>query len=486
VRFPIIEPLGGALKRATLVVLATVAVMVVAAPARAQLGPPPVLPPLPTLPPLRESSPPDPADAPMAPADERETPAAEAPSSTIVDAAALEQRLAQSELLVKNSQPLVTIGGYVDIGYFVPGGNNGAGYVEDYGHLRFPAYGGFGWVFLGDILAPAVNSRGEVADLGNAPGVDRYDTINSGGAPGFIANEINVTLRSALTPTALVTASLNFTPRSGNNFSLGDVFDADLAQVEWLPTDSQRTSIFVGKTDSVLGIEYRDRKSDKRFGITPSLMARYTTGTALGVKVRSKFGDGDWLVLAAALTNGSNTIEMWHFYDEIDSNAGKTASGRLSVRLPLPFWLEFGASGSFGPQDRATDTAHPMWFVGGDMLAHLGGRVDLKAQYLRGSADGESAQGVYGLRLHGGGYLEADIMLSSSFGIIGRGEYRDALVWLGTERAYLTKGWRATGGLRWVMTTRAVLKAEYLHNGEYGGIPQIDDDVFTTSLVLSL
>ncbi len=36
------------------------------------------------------------------------------------------------------------------------------------------------------------------------------------------------------------------------------------------------------------------------------------------------------------------------------------------------------------------------------------------------------------------------------------------------------------------MTTRAVLKAEYLRNGEYGGIPQIDDDVFTTSLVLSL
>ena len=184
----------------------------------------------------------------------------------------------------------VTVGGYLDIGYFVPGGNNGAGYVEDFGHTRFPAYGGFGWVFLGDILAPAVNSRGEVADLGTAPGVDRYDTINSRGAPGFIVNEINVTLRSALTPTALVTASIDFTPRTGNNFSLGDVYDADIAQVEWLPTESQRTSIFVGKTDSVLGIEYRDRKSDKRFGITPSLIARYTTGTALGVKVRSKFG----------------------------------------------------------------------------------------------------------------------------------------------------------------------------------------------------
>jgi hypothetical protein len=479
------KPLGELVQRATCVALAiAVAVIAASPPARAQVAPPPALP---TLPPLPEMPPEPLLDSPLPPsgAPPSDEPAPEAPPPAFIDNAALEQRLAQSEQLVKNSQPTVTLGGYLDVGYFVPGGNNGAGYVEDFGHLRFPSLGGVGWVFLGDILAPAVNSRGEVADLGPAPGVDRFDTINSRGAPGFIVNEINVTLRSAITPTALATASINFTPRTGNNFSLGDLYDADIAQVEWLPTASQRTSIFVGKTDSVLGIEYRDRKSDKRFGITPSLIARYTTGTALGVKVRSKFGDGDWLVLAAAATNGSNTIEMWHFYDEIDSNAGKTGSARLSLRLPLPFWLELGASGSYGPQDRATDTAHPMWFVGGDMLAHMGGHVDLKAEYLHGAADGEGRQ-VYGLRLHGGGYLEADVMLTSTLGIVGRGEYRDALVWLGTDRAYLTKSWRATGGVRWVMSSRAVFKAEYLHNGEYGGISQIPDDVFTTSLVLSL
>ena len=66
------------------------------------------------------------------------------------------------------------------------------------------------------------------------------------------------------------------------------------------------------------------------------------------------------------------------------------------------------------------------------------------------------------------------------------GEYRDAFVWLGTDRAYLTKSWRATAGLRCVLTARAVLKAEYLHNGEYGGIPAIRNDVFTTSFVLGL
>jgi hypothetical protein len=405
---------------------------------------------------------------------------AESPATTVVDTAAFEARLAQSEQLVRQNQPIVTVGGYLDVGYFFPQGN-GAGYIEDYGHLLFPQYAGqFGWVFLGDILAPAVNSRGEVADLGDAPGVDRYDSINSRGAPGFIINELNLRLRSALTPTALVTASLNFTPRTGSNFSLGDVFDLDIAQIEWLPTESQRTSLFVGKVDSVIGIEYRQRKADKRFGIVPTLIARYTTGTALGLKFRTKFGSNDWLVLAGALTNGSFTWEMFHFYDEIDSNRGKTASGRIAIRLPLD--LEIGFSGSWGPQDRATDTAHPMWFIGPDLMWHLG-HVELQAQWLKGAAAGEGAAGVYGLQLHGGGYVELDTMVTPSFGFLLRGEYRDAFVWLDTERAYLTKVWRAVGGLRFVITPRAVLKAEYLHNGEYGGIPQIADDVFTTSLV---
>jgi hypothetical protein len=407
---------------------------------------------------------------------------ADTSAGVVLDNAAFEQRLAQSEALVRNNQPTVQVSGYVDFGYFVPQGN-GSGYVEDFGHVYFPQYGGqFGWVFLGDILAPAVNTRGEVADLGPAPGVTRFDSVNSRGAPSFILNEVNLVLRSALTPTALITASVNFTPRTGSDFALGDSFDVDIAQVEWLPTDSQRTSIFVGKMDPVFGIEYRDRKSDRRFGITPSLISRYTTGTALGLKLRTKFGTGDWLVLAIALTNGSNTTEQFHFYDEIDSNAGKTASGRLAIRV-LPLAIEIGASGSAGPQDRATDTQHLMWFYGFDLMGHWG-PVELKGQWMTGHADGEAAQGVYGLDLHQGAYLELDAMLTSSLGILGRGEFRDAFVWLGDQRAYVTKVWRATMGVRCVLTPRAVFKAEYLLNGEYDGIPPIADNVFTTSLVM--
>ncbi len=403
----------------------------------------------------------------------------------------LQARVDQLQQLVTNRQPRVIVGGYIDFGFYATEGN-GSGIVRDQGNVYFPQYAGkYGWVFLGDILAPAINSRGEVPDLGDATGaVPRYDPIHSGGAPGFIVNEINMKLTAGLGQSAVATASLNFTPRSGSNFSLGDVFDADIAQLEWMPTRSQKTSIFVGKFDSVLGIEYRERKSDQRYGITPSLISRYTTGTALGVKVRSKFGPDDMLVLAGAVTNGSFTTEQFFFYNETDTNLGKTASGRISLHPPIPLDMELGTSGMYGPQDRSPNDDGKMWFWGVDYQLHLR-RADLRAEYLRGASPGDAVNQVYGLQLHGGGYVELAAYLAAHFGVIGRIEYRDAFITLGdpnapggADRAYLTKGWRATGGVHVNFSDRIILKAEYLHNGEYGGVPQIKDDVFTSSLVL--
>jgi hypothetical protein len=413
----------------------------------------------------------------------------------------LENRLDQTRQIATARRPIVSVSGYVDAGFFATSGN-GVGIVQDAGPATARAYpeymNRYAWVFLGDILATAVNSRGEAADLGDFAGIDRFDSVNSNGAPGFIINEVNLTLNAALSQSALATASVNFIPRSGHDFSIGDFIEVDIAQLEWLPFPSGKTSIFVGKFDSVLGIEYRERKANQRFGITPSLIARYTTGTPIGLKLRSKFLD-DRVVFAAALTNGSSTTEQFHFYDEIDSNAGKTGSGRLSVK-PLPgLDLEIGVSGEYGAQDRALDSLDPMWFWGVDLLGHLG-PVDVKAQYLRGHSDGERADRVYdpnnrpyGLDLKHGGYLELDWMITPIVGLYGRGDLRDALVWLGNpasttgtgaDRLYITKEWRATGGVRAVINEHIVLKAEYLHNGEYGRIPQIANDVFTSSLLL--
>jgi hypothetical protein len=409
----------------------------------------------------------------------------------------LEQRLADTQDLVLRRRAPVTASGYVDFGFFAAQGN-GTGVIQDLGPPAaryFPAYADrYGWVFLGDLLAPAVNSRGEAADLGDLPGVDRFDSIHSGGAPGFILNEVNLTLNAAVGASALATASLDFLPRSGTEFRLGDVFEVDLAQLEWMPGTRRRTSIFVGKMESVIGIEYRERKASQRFGITPSLLARYTTGTPLGLKIRSKLGDDDWLILAAAVTNGSSTIETFHFYDEVDSNAGKTASARVAVAPSRR--LEVGVSGQYGAQDHALDSHDPLWFAGVDLQAHLG-PLEVKGQWLTGRGTGETGRlydtphRPYGLRLNRGAYLEGDLMLTPVIGVLARADLRDALVWLGNpdapggaERLYITKGWRATAGVRVVPSEHIVVKAEFLHNGEYGGIPLIRDDVFTSSLVL--
>jgi len=468
----------------------------------------PVLPPFPALPPLPPPVEAEPAAEPVQAA----APTAEAldaaePPPTVEDLQRqmneLQARLAQTREIATLRRPIVTVGGYVDFGFFVPQGT-GVGVIQDQGPSRvFPQYANkYAWVFLSDLLAPTVNSRGEAASLGNFPGVNRFDSVDSTGAPSFIANEVNLRLDAAVARNAIATASVNFMPRTGRDFSIGDFMEVDLAQVEWMPGTTGRTSIFVGKFESVVGIEYRDRKSTERFGVTPSLIARYTTGTPMGIKVRSKLGESERVVIAAALANGSSTTEQFHFYDEIDSNAGKTASGRLSVR-PFPSdLLELGVSGEWGPQDHALDSTQDLWFWGIDLLAHVttpgGGSLDMKGQFLKGGAPGQIGAPAdpnhepYGLKLHYGGYLELDWMALPELGFLLRGEVRDADIWLGdpnslggAERLYITREWRLTAGVRVVVNQHVAIKGEYLHNGEYGGIPQIPNDVLTSSLVLS-
>ena len=108
--------------------------------------------------------------------------------------AELRERLKRSEDAERNTKSPLTIGGYADLGFFVPRGNGGAGWVRDAGNVQFPEYAGFAWTFLGDILATPVNTRGEAADLGEAPGRDRFDSVDSNGAAGFIVNELNLRL----------------------------------------------------------------------------------------------------------------------------------------------------------------------------------------------------------------------------------------------------------------------------------------------------
>ena len=125
-----------------------------------------------------------------------------------------------------------------------------------------------------------------------------------------------------------------------------------------------------------------------------------------------------------------------------------------------------------------------MWFVGGD-LQYLGVNYALKAQIMKGKSPGLFDQGVWGLELNWSGYAEINWLPFAHFGFIVRGEFRDAMVTLGTDRLYLTKQARFTGGIRVVINPHMVVKAEYLHNEEYGGITAFDNDVATSSMVLA-
>jgi hypothetical protein len=285
--------------------------------------------------------------------------------------------------------------------------------------------------------------------------------------------------------------SVNFVPRSGHDFALGDFLDVDLAEMEYVVTDDGNTSFWAGKTMPVFGIEYKDRKSDQRFGITPSLIQRYTSGPQLGLKFRSKLAH-EWLIVAGSVTNNSSGTEQFHFQSEIDKNSGKTLNGRVALSIPISTLmhsplgdkLELGGSGEWGPQDWATDNSGDIWFLGAD-LQYLSNNFMLKAQWIRGKAPGTPDGTAFSLNLHDSGYVELNLLVLPQLGFLGRAEQRDAFVAQGMTRAYLTKERRYTGGVRFIFNPHVVLKAEYLHNQEYGGIAQIKDDIFTTSLVLA-
>ncbi len=407
-----------------------------------------------------------------------------------------ESRIEQLEAQILQLQertskpPRVTFTGYADVGFFVPNGNDGVGWQRDVGFQQFPELADqFAWVFVGDILGTPVNSRGEAASLGDAPAAARFDSVNSSGAPSFIANEINMRTEVMLASSAFLRTSINFVPRTGSDFALGDFFDVDVAEVEWVVIDG--TSIFVGKMMPVFGIEYKERWSDQRFGITPSLVQRYTSGPQLGFKVRSKLFN-DWLIIAVAGTNGAPTTEQFHFYSEIDTNSGKTINGRIAVNLPIGDLieavfgdtLEIGFSGVWGPQDRASNNDGSTWFLGAD-LTYRSANFAVKAQLIFGNSDGQAEERVWSLDLNNSGYVEVNWLVMPWLGVIVRGDLRNADVALTNERIYITRSWRLTGGLKAVFNQHIQVKAEYLHNGEFGEVRSFDNDIFTSSLVLS-
>jgi hypothetical protein len=390
------------------------------------------------------------------------------------------------------------IGGYVDMGAFVTTGN-GAGTRTDDAGLYFPQFIGKvpgSWVFWGDPLSTQINSRGDVADTGESRAVV-FDPINSRGKSTMLVNAVNLALFSGIGESAQLNASIDFVPRARDisdpaGLFVGDFIDVKLAYAEWRPKiEAFDLMLQAGKFDSVLGFEYRSLESPDRVGVTPSLICRYTCGRPTGLKARAQFLD-QALVANVAVTNGSHFSEGFVFASETDTNHVKTVAGRLSYQFAKK--VEVGVSGAWGAQDFQPDDGVYQWHWGGDIHVEIED-LEFTGEIVHGRAKGEWTPGeprcdVAPCLKYTGAYGQTAYRLTNTFVPYVRIDWRDATHWSGASFVYLSQLARATVGVRAEIGTRVIAKIEATKNRELNDdfgiipVPQIPNDVLTSSLVI--
>lgn len=423
----------------------------------------------------------------------------EEPGPTLEDVAAQQAYLTQQ---VEKLLPLRRfITGYLDVGFFAVGGD-GSGIRSDVGHVHFPEFDGVlpgSWVFMGDPLSTAVNSRGEPASLGDSRAI-RFDSLDTDGGPSFAVNSLGLSINAGVGERILMTADVDLVPRDrdigdpGGHF-LGDYIDLKRAYAQYqVPGLDWPLYLVAGKSHSLIGSEYATGDAPNRLTVTPSLICRYTCGNPIGLKALARLFD-DKLTVTAALTNGSYFISSFPFHDEIDDNAPLTGGARVTYedRLPLPdgeeLIVKVGIAGALGPQDGQPDLDVLQWQYSADLSLEWD-RLILTAQYVEGDVEGKTAamsaaacdltpcldfRGAFGsLAWYPKGWLTPYL----------RVDWRDSLHRGGVDFVYISELMRATVGTRFDISHWVIAKVEYIANRELGRIPQFANDVFASSLVL--
>lgn len=419
--------------------------------------------------------------------------------STERDNAQLREQLKRAGEAAQTPRPAARalagrIGGYADVGFFWAGGD-GSGIRPDTGSVHFPEYEGIvpdTWVFMGDPLSTAINTRGEPADTQESRAVV-FDPVNNAGKSSFIANAFNLAVFASAGENFTFEGLIDFVPRGrdvsqAEGLFVGDFVDVKLVYVKYtVPAKRVRLSLYAGKFDPVFGYEYRAQESPDRMTITPSLLCRYTCGRPVGIKARLEMLQDRALVFNFSTTNGSNFSERFAFYNEVDTNDFKTLSGRLSYRIPVGAGLDIGSSGSFGAQDLQPSDNTYQWQYGFDLHLDIAG-VDLTGEFLQGRVAGQSEAGEPRCG------LAPCLRFLATYGQVGyralnwlmpyiRVDWRDALHQSGASFVYISDLVRITPGVRFDINAYLVAKLEYTVNRELGRIPQFANDVFTSSLV---
>jgi hypothetical protein len=384
----------------------------------------------------------------------------------------------------------VVLNGYVDVG-FANAQGNGTSFPP--GDTRLPADYGV------DPFQTAVNSRGDVAST-DSRGLFTNGFLPSsmgiGGRPSFMLNAGVFDLKyNAPGAPLMVFTRLAVLPRFNET---GDATRAILEQAfgRIVPLDSVELAVSVGKFDSVFGIEYLDNQSNIRTGVTPSLIARYTTGQSVGAKVFYRLQLAPlWsaLSLNVAATNSGTFVEALQTPD-ISLTGTPVGSARLGYELNLPkVQVKVGASGMYGPRNDQDDRAATQRALGVDLRVAVAGvylnaeAIDVRedpggpktnagGQFLLASwfhARGFYAQLAWGLAL--------DVGPLRKVTPYARYEMRNATF----EGFTPVTVDRFTAGLRLDVWDSLIVKAEVLVNRELAGAPEVANDVGTASVVYS-
>jgi len=383
--------------------------------------------------------------------------------------------------------------GYVDVG-FANAEGNGTSFSPD--DTRLPADYGV------DPFATAVNSRGDVAstDAGGrfTNGFLPY-SMGIGGRPSAFINTVSFDLLYAPRSTPVsVFSRVQLLPRFSRQTGSETRLFLEQAFGKVSPFSTVELSLSVGRFDSVFGIEYLENQANLRTGITPSLVARYTTGTGLGAKAFYRLQIAPlWsaLSLNVAATNGGTFVAALQ-PQEISLTGRPVGSGRLGYELNTPvLQLKLGGSGLYGPRNDQGDPKTLQKAFGADARLYLLG-LSLAGEYVHvdeergpgndkstgaGAQTGASAFHVRGFYVWAAYELPLQAGFLHRVTIYGRYDHRHA--WFEGFLPVTVQRW--TGGLRLDLWETLALKGEYLRNLEGGGAPPVPNDVIAASAVFS-
>jgi hypothetical protein len=384
------------------------------------------------------------------------------------------------------------INGYGDIGFAAAQGDGTSFAPFD---TRIPAD------YVTDPFATAVNSRGDVASTSTTRFVNGFlpRSMNIGGQPSFMLNTFDVDIKYVpATAPILLFSRFQLLPRfdstNGNNTRV--IVEQAFARIA--PLASQELALSVGKFDSVFGIEYQQNESNLRTNVTPSLIARYTTGQSLGLKAFfRKQIPAAWsaVSLNVSATNGGTLVESLSPPDL--SVAGRPiVAARLGYELNLPkVEFKLGTSGEYGPRNDQHGVRVHQWVIGADVRLLFYG-LALEAEGISIVQDEGEADKSNGLPLAetiASGFRARGAYGMLSYGLpLSDGAFRRFTPYVRYEQrhaqfegltAYTVD--RLTFGFRLDMWDELIVKFEGLLNGEVTGLPPVDNNVFTSSFVYS-